>query len=423
MKGIKMADILFYISLTLIWTMLLYHMFLMQGGYMHYRSFEKPIRQWERNMKDMPTVSVFIPAHNEEVVIGQTLAAMSRLYYPKDRLEVIVICDNCSDNTVEIAKSYEEKYPFIRAIETEGENKGKGKSSALNTALAQSNSEYVVVYDADNTPEEKAVWYLAMGLVNDAKAAAVVGKFRVVNADETWLTRFINIETICFQWMAQGGRWKWFKVATIPGTNFAIRRHILEELGGWDVKALAEDTELTIRVYNLGWHIRFFPKAITWEQEPETLGVWWKQRTRWARGNQYVVLKFLKQFTTLKRKSIIFDLFYFFFTYFLFFFGVILSNSLFVLNLFFDIGLTVGSVSLVLWILAALLFLGEVMVTLSIEKSQMTWKNFLYVVLMYFTYSQMWIILVLNSLYLETKCMLTGEEVRWYKTERFKREE
>lgn len=423
MKGIKMADILFYISLTLIWTMLLYHMFLMQGGYMHYRSFEKPIRQWERNMKDMPTVSVFIPAHNEEVVIGQTLAAMSRLYYPKDRLEVIVICDNCSDNTVEIAKSYEEKYPFIRAIETEGENKGKGKSSALNTALAQSNSEYVVVYDADNTPEEKAVWYLAMGLVNDAKAAAVVGKFRVVNADETWLTRFINIETICFQWMAQGGRWKWFKVATIPGTNFAIRRHILEELGGWDVKALAEDTELTIRVYNLGWHIRFFPKAITWEQEPETLGVWWKQRTRWARGNQYVVLKFLKQFTTLKRKSIIFDLFYFFFTYFLFFFGVILSNSLFVLNLFFDIGLTVGSVSLVLWILAALLFLGEVMVTLSIEKSQMTWKNFLYVVLMYFTYSQMWIILVLNSLYLETKRMFTGEEVRWYKTERFKREE
>lgn len=403
--------------------MLLYHMFLMQGGYMHYRSFEKPIREWQKNMKDMPTVSVFIPAHNEEVVIGQTLAAMSRLYYPKDRLEVIVICDNCSDNTVAIAKSYEEKYPFIRAIETEGENKGKGKSSALNTALAQSNSEYVVVYDADNTPEEKAVWYLAMGLVNDTKAAAVVGKFRVVNADETWLTRFINIETICFQWMAQGGRWKWFKVATIPGTNFAIRRSILEELGGWDVKALAEDTELTIRVYNLGWHIRFFPKAITWEQEPETLGVWRKQRTRWARGNQYVVLKFLKQFTTLKRKSIIFDLFYFFFTYFLFFFGVILSNSLFVLNLFFDIGLTVGNVSLVLWILAALLFLGEVMVTLSIEKSQMTWKNFLYVMLMYFTYSQMWIILVLNSLYLETKRMFTGEEVRWYKTERFKREE
>lgn len=152
--------------------------------------------------------------------------------------------------------------------------------------------------------------------------------------------------------MAQGGRWKWFKIATIPGTNFAIRRSIIEKLGGWDDKALAEDTELTIRVYNLGYHIRFFPAAITWEQEPETWKVWWRQRTRWARGNQYVVLKFLAQFFKLKRKRIIFDLFYFFFTYFLFFFGVIMSNAIFVVNLFYDLHLSVGFLAMILWILA-----------------------------------------------------------------------
>ncbi|WPK12622.1 glycosyltransferase [Lysinibacillus louembei] len=414
-----MADILFYCALTLIWMMLLYHMFLMEGGYLHFRSFEKPIDQWSEKMVDVPTVSIFIPAHNEAVVIEQTLRAMSRLYYPKDKLEVIVINDNSSDNTGEIAQRFTEKYPFIRVIETVEPNKGKGKSSALNSALAASDSDIVVVYDADNTPERMAVWYLVMGLVNDPKAAATVGKFRVINADETWLTRFINIETICFQWMAQGGRWKWFKIATIPGTNFAIRRSVLESLGGWDVKALAEDTELTIRVYNMGYHIRFFPKAITWEQEPENLKVWWKQRTRWARGNQYVVLKFLTQFMTLKRKSIIFDLFYFFFTYFLFFFGVILSNALFITNLFVDIHLTVGNIAIILWILAFLLFLGEVMITLSIEKTEMNRKNFFYVILMYFTYSQMWIVLVVWSLFLEIKRAITGQEVQWYKTERF----
>ena len=206
--------------------------------------------------------------------------------------------------------------------------------------------------------------------------------------------------------MAQGGRWKWFKVATIPGTNFAIRRSIIEELGGWDVKALAEDTELTIRVYNLGYHIRFFPAAITWEQEPETLKVWWKQRTRWARGNQYAVLKFLSQFFKLKRKRIIFDLFYFFFTYFLFFFGVIVSNVLFIINLFYDLQLMIGNVSLALWVLAFLLFLTEVMITLSIEKAEMNLKNFFYVIFMYFTYSQMWIVLVIYALYLEIKRVL-----------------
>lgn len=331
-----MANILFYTALILIWSMLLYHMFLMQGGYRHFATFEKVIPKWEKNMVDLPKVNVFIPAHNEEVVIRQTLEAMKRLYYPKELLEIVVINDNSSDRTGEIAAEYAAKYPFIRVIDTEPPNKGKGKSSALNEALRQTDGEVIVVYDADNTPEKMSVWYLVMGLLNDEQAAAIVGKFRVVNAKETWLTRFINIETITFQWMAQAGRWYWFGVTTIPGTNFAIRRSVVEELGGWDVKALAEDTELTIRVYEKGYHIRFFPKAITWEQEPETLNVWWKQRTRWARGNQYVVLKFLSQIKTLKRKSIIFDLFYFFFTYFLFFFGVILSNSLFIINLFYD---------------------------------------------------------------------------------------
>ncbi|MEX3623926.1 glycosyltransferase [Viridibacillus arvi] len=418
-----MANILFYIALFLIWIMLLYHMFLMQGGYLHFKTFENVIPEWEKKMVDLPTVSVFIPAHNEEVVIGQTLQAMSRLHYPKEKLEVIVINDNSSDRTGEIARQFSERYSFIRAIETEPPNKGKGKSSALNEALRKSSSDVIVVYDADNTPEKMSVWYLVMGLVNDPKAAAVVGKFRVINTAKTWLTRFINIETICFQWMAQGGRFKWFKVATIPGTNFAIRRSIVEELGGWDVKALAEDTELTIRVYNKGYHIRFFPKAITWEQEPETLKVWWKQRTRWARGNQYVVLKFLGQFFKLKRKSIIFDLFYFFFTYFLFFFGVILSNTLFIINLFYDLNLSIGNVALALWILAFLLFLAEVMITLSIEKAEMNRTNFFYVILMYFTYSQMWIVLVVYSLFLEMKRVLFKQEVKWYKTERFEQKD
>lgn len=416
-----MINILFYTSLSLIWIMLLYHMFLMQGGYRHYRSFEKVIPQWEKNMGELPTVAVFIPAHNEEVVIAQTLKAMSRLYYPKDKLDVIVINDNSSDRTGEIVQEFTVKFPFIRMVVTEPPNKGIGKSSALNEALVQSESEFIAVYDADNTPERMAVWYLVMGLLNDPKAGAVVGKFRVINAKETWLTRFINIETICFQWMAQAGRWRWFKVATIPGTNFAIRRSIMEQLGGWDVKAMAEDTELTIRVYNLGYHIRFFPKAVTWEQEPETLKVWWNQRLRWARGNQYVVLKFMTQLFKLKRKRIVFDLFYFFFTYFLFFLGVIISNTIFVASLFFDIQLGIGNVALVLWGLAFLLFIAEVTIALSIERTEMTRKNFFYIFLMYFTYSQMWIILVMHALFLETKRMILGQEARWYKTERYVR--
>ncbi|WP_208588476.1 glycosyltransferase [Gracilibacillus suaedae] len=416
-----MADTLFHISLSVIWLMLLYHMFLAQGGYQHFKKFEKVIPDWQRKIEsiDLPIVNVFIPAHNEEVVIKQTLTAMSRIEYPKDKLQVILICDNCTDRTKEIGEQFERDYPFMKVLETEGEYKGKGKSSALNYALKETTSEIIAVYDADNTPQRKALWHLVLGLVNDPKAAAMVGKFRVINAKKTWLTKFINIETICFQWMAQAGRFYWFNIATIPGTNFAIRRSIMEKLGGWDTKALAEDTELTIRVYDLGYHIRFFPAAVTWEQEPETLKVWWKQRTRWARGNQYVVLKFLGRLFNLKQKKIAFDIFYFFFTYFLFFFGVILSNMIFIANLFFDINLNIGNVALVLWVMAFLLFLTEIMITLSIEKNQLTIHNIFWICLMYFTYSQMWIVLVVYALILETKRVIKKEDQIWYKTERF----
>ncbi|ARC70287.1 hypothetical protein B34_02873 [Bacillus licheniformis] len=61
-----MGNVLFLVSLSLIWVMLLYHMFLMQGGFRHYMTFERNIPKWKENVKDLPKVSVLIPAHNED---------------------------------------------------------------------------------------------------------------------------------------------------------------------------------------------------------------------------------------------------------------------------------------------------------------------------------------------------------------------
>nr|WP_245835818.1 glycosyltransferase [Virgibacillus ndiopensis] len=412
-----------YISLFLIWFMLFYHIFLMQGGYLHSLQHRKSEKEWQQNKTSFPSVSILIPAHNEEVVIGNTLESMVNLSYPLDKLEVIVINDNSSDKTGDIADSYARRYPFIKVIHNWPPFSGKGKSGALNKGLSESTGEVICVYDADNTPESDAIYWLTIGLSNDPKAGAIVGKFRVNNAMKNLLTRLINIETLTFQWLAQAGRWFWFKMATIPGTNFAIRRSILEELGGWDEKALSEDTELSFRVYNLGYHIRFFPSAVTWEQEPETLRVWWRQRTRWARGNLYVIGKFFMQFHKLKNKKVGLDLFYFLFTYLLFFGGVMISHTIFILNLFFDLNLSIGLVSYALLIIGFLLFVTEVLLSLSMEKDQFNRKNFFTVLLMYLTYSQLWLFLVVNATFLEIKRILFKQEVKWYKTKRYKQEE
>ncbi|NLY79907.1 MAG: glycosyltransferase family 2 protein, partial [Lysinibacillus sp.] len=188
-----------------------------------------------------------------------------------------------------------------------------------------------------------------------------------------------------------------------------------------DEKALSEDTELSIRIYNLGYYIRFFPAAVTWEQEPENLKVWWKQRTRWARGNQYVIFKYLFSLNKLNNKKVFIDLFYFMFTYILFFGSVLLSHIIFVVNIANDLKLSIGIVSYVLLITGFLLFVSEVCLSLSMEKNQLTLKNFWTIVFMYFTYSQMWIFLVIYSTFLETKRMILRQEVKWDKTQRFQR--
>ncbi|MCP8967819.1 glycosyltransferase family 2 protein [Ectobacillus ponti] len=418
-----MGETLFLSSFYIIWFILLYYIFLMQGGFLHSLHYRKIEKTWKtlRN-EDMPKVSVLIPAHNEEVVIRQTLTAMANLIYPKDKLEVIVINDNSSDRTGEICREFSEKYAFITCVATKPPFAGRGKSSALNQGLAASSGEIIVIYDADNEPEPPAVYRLAMALIHDQKAAAVVGKFRVINAARNLLTRFINIETICFQWMAQGGRWHWLKLCTIPGTNFAIRRSVLEELGGWDVDALSEDTELSLRVYDLGYHIRFYPGAVTWEQEPESFRVWWKQRTRWARGNLYVLTKYMMNFRSVKRKRLYFDLFYFFFTYFIFLAGILLSHGIFLYGLFFGIQLPGSDITMLFMALAYLLFVSESALTVAIEAKQLTLKNFLTILMMYFTYSQIWIGLVMYAMYLEIKRILFKQEIKWYKTSRFQQQ-
>lgn len=392
-------------------------MFLMLGGYLEFLKHDKNVEKFSKYEGELPTVSILIPAHNEEVVIEHTLQAMIQLNYPKEKLEIVPINDNSNDGTGYIVDYYAERYPFIKPVHTKPPTGGKGKSGALNQGLKHSTGEVIVVYDADNMPEPDAVNYLVLGLMNDKDAGAVVGKFRVANAEKNILTRFINIETLTFQWLAQAGRWHWFKMTTIPGTNFAIRRSVIEELGGWDEQAISEDTELSFRVYNSGYHIRFFPEAVTWEQEPETLKVWWKQRLRWAQGNEYVIFKFLLQFRKINNK-VRMDLFYFLFTYIFFFGGILISHVIFILNLIFDLELLIGNVSIVLLITGFLLFLVEVWLALSLEKGQFNLTNALLVILMYFVYSQMWVVLVLSATYREVKRVLFNQEVKWYKTER-----
>ena len=108
-------------------------------------------------------------------------------------------------------------------------------------------------------------------------------------------------------------------ISTLPGTNYVMWNHLIKKLGGWDEEALTEDSELSIRIYEAGYKIKFIPYAITYEQEPQKWGVWIRQRMRWVRGNNYVAKKFWKEIPHFKSKRLAFDLLYTLSLYYIFF--------------------------------------------------------------------------------------------------------
>ncbi|KJS86721.1 MAG: glycosyl transferase family 2 [Peptococcaceae bacterium BICA1-8] len=413
-------DYLLLGSLFSIWFVVLINQVLVTSGFISYLKHNKRSYKFVPE-GDLPFVSVLIPAHNEGKVIAKTLQSILELDYDQNKYEIIVINDNSSDNSAEILRQIREENPgrLLKIINTDSIFGGRGKSNALNIGLAQSKGSFIAIYDADNTPEKDALKELVNSILKDEKAGAVIGKFRCRNKSRNLLTRFINLEGIYFQWMAQAGRWQLFKLCTIPGTNFIIRRSILDELGGWDTSAITEDTEISFRIYRMGYHIRFCPYSTTWEQEPETLSVWLKQRERWVKGNYYVLLKNFKYLFDKNAGPIRFDLLYFLCIYIFFLAASIISDLIFILGFGGFIQTTILGYSLLLWFMAYVLFILSVLLAASTEKDELNWFNTLIAFIMYFTYCKLWSIVAVIGLVSFTKDFTFDREITWYKTERF----
>ncbi|MGG7079193.1 glycosyltransferase [Clostridium sardiniense] len=412
-------DYLALYSLAVIWVIIFINVILMIAGYVYYTKTLKV--KMDEELKEYPFVSVMVPAHNEAKVIRRTVQSLLGFDYPKDRYEIIVINDNSSDNSHEILTEIQNNNPDrnLTVISTDNIVGGKGKSNSLNIGFEKSRGEILAIYDADNTPEKKALKYLVQTLIKDDGLGAVIGKFRCRNKSRNLLTRFINIETLTFQWMAQAGRWQLLNLCTIPGTNFVIRRSIIEEMGGWDTKAITEDTEISFRMYRMGYKIKFMPLAVTWEQEPQTLKVWIKQRTRWAKGNTYVVIKNFKYLFKRNAGVTRFDILYYAMTYFLFLSASIISDGLFILGMTGFIHLNLAGFGAIIWLIAIVMFILSIMVAISTEKGELTFKNTVIIFLMYFFYCKLWAFVALLGFYNYIKDILFKREVKWYKTERF----
>jgi cellulose synthase/poly-beta-1,6-N-acetylglucosamine synthase-like glycosyltransferase len=250
-----------------------------------------------------PTVSILIPARDEESVIGRLLQRMTELTYPRDRLQVIVIDDASSDGTGQIAEEYSRRCECIEVLHRDKKAGGKGKASALNSGLERSTGEIALCFDADYYPQREIVEKLVKEFV-DPTVGAVQGRPVVLNEAQNVVTRLVTLERIGGYRVDQEARDNLGLIPQFGGTVGGFRRSVLEKLGGFDESMLTEDTDLTFQVYLAGFKVRYVGDAECYEEAVDNWKAYWRQRHRWARGHMQVCFKHMPRVLRSKKLNI-----------------------------------------------------------------------------------------------------------------------
>jgi len=237
-----------------------------------------------------PTVSILIPARNEENVVGRLLQRMTELTYPQEKTQVIVIDDASSDKTGQIADSFSSRHGFIKVLHRSQDEGGRGKTVAMNAGFSFSTGEITLCFDADYYPQRNIVEKLTRPF-EDPKVGAVQGRVVVLNEPQNTVTRMVALERIGGYRVDQEARDNLGLIAQFGGTVGGFRRCLLKSLGGWDEGILAEDTDLTFRVALAGYRIRYVKDAECYEEAVDSWRAYFTQRYRWARGHMQCCLK------------------------------------------------------------------------------------------------------------------------------------
>ncbi|SET28056.1 Glycosyltransferase, catalytic subunit of cellulose synthase and poly-beta-1,6-N-acetylglucosamine synthase [Enterococcus malodoratus] len=360
--------------------------------------------------------------------------------YPKEKMEILVFADNCEDETYErVCSIFQqpeyEGYYLTKVIDRRGTG---GKAGVLNDSLKIAHGDYLCVYDADAMPEKNALYFLVEKVLEDPERyGAVFGRNKTRNYKRNFLTRCINLEIVTSQRIIHTGLWQLFKIGQIPGTNFIIQTSLIRELGGWDNGALTEDTALSFKLMKHGKLIALTSRAEAFQQEPETLSVYYRQRKRWAKGNYEVIINNMKDIFGSSNWRIRLQSIYYFNTFFWFTSAIILSNIMFVSNLIamilhgwfpsidaiFTFGGSnrqIGALLLVNWALMFAIYLLQIQLALSSQFGQATTANFFYAIASYFTYSLLFIGISIVAFfsYIGDK-LFRRDSSKWYKTQRF----
>lgn len=236
----------------------------------------------EANTGFKPFISIMIPAHNEAIVIKNTVKNVLELDYSD--YELILIDDRSEDNTAEIIKELANS-DFGNKIKFLIRDKCAlpGKSAVLNDAMQMAIGDAILVLDADARIEPD---FLNKMLVNfePEDVGAVQARKNIINFNQNFLTRN-QYNEYAFDTHVQNGRDAVRGAVELRGNGELVKRAALESIEGWNNETITDDLDMSTRLHTKGWDIRFCPDATVHEEGVISFGALIRQRRRWVEGS------------------------------------------------------------------------------------------------------------------------------------------
>jgi GT2 family glycosyltransferase len=229
-----------------------------------------------------PAISVVVCSYNGSRTIRDTLDHVQALEYPN--FEAIVVSDGSTDGTVGIARSY----PGVRVVETANQ----GLSAARNEGMRAATGEIIAYLDDDAYPDPQWLHYLAHAFRSTAHAA--IGGPNLAPPGDGPIAECVAkapggpIHVLVSDDLAEH----------IPGCNFAIRKSVLEAVGGWDpiYRAAGDDVDVCWRLRERGLTIGFHPAALVWHHRRNSFRAYWRQQRGYGRAEALLEQKWPEKY-------------------------------------------------------------------------------------------------------------------------------
>jgi hyaluronan synthase len=235
-----------------------------------------------------PSVTVVIPAFNEQDRIERTLRSILTVDYPRELLEVVVVNDGSTDDTWEHIVRVRQRHPELLAVDL---GRNYGKRSAMAEGVRRATGEIIVFVDSDSQLAVDAVTKIVQPFT-DERVGAVVGHADVANRWVNWLTKMQQVRYYAAFHVIKGTESLLSGTVTCAsGCCSAYRRDVIvPELPAWESQTFlgvaatfGDDRALTNRVLR-GRRVVFQSTAVSKTNVPESMRVFLRQQLRWKKS-------------------------------------------------------------------------------------------------------------------------------------------